>query len=122
MNNSKIKLQVFFILNQNNEDVIFKEALKTTDLGLLLGAPLQDNPDLLLRTASFLTNKINSVSKVTVSGSSDNIYENTKSFDLNSFSDDQSRKVEILQQPSLEKFYKDYLKPQTPIKLQGTYF
>ncbi|KAJ8975505.1 hypothetical protein NQ317_010620 [Molorchus minor] len=100
--------------------ILLRECLKCLDLGLLLGAPLELNPELLTASASTLTQVINrkceenleimEYKEVSVKRKLDNRteYEGLK-----------AKEIECSNVPSLECFNKHYFTPQIPVKLQG---
>lgn len=106
---------------------ILKEVLKTIDLGLLLGAPLKQNCDLLNKCATLISKEIQTVE------SKENITINTDGNSVkpkqpkrkyivstnNAFERLQAKNVAVLKCPSLETFNKFYFLPQVPAKLEG---
>lgn len=103
---------------------ILKDVLKTIDLGLLLGAPLKSNCDLLNKCATFISKEIQKAeSKDTLISSSD-VNVRCKGSKRKYVSDDvferlQGREVDVLKCPSLETFNKFYFTPCIPAKLHS---
>ncbi|KAF5282466.1 hypothetical protein FQA39_LY17581 [Lamprigera yunnana] len=89
-----------------------EKALKSVDLGLLLGAPLHDNSELLTQTAVLLTSKLvaNPIERTS----------KRKTVDVkctDSFKKLSGTEVKCLQCPIIEQFNKAYYLPQIPVKL-----
>lgn len=104
---------------------ILKEALKTIDLGLLLGAPLKHNYDLLNKSATFITKEIQSMESETNLRSTEDANAKSKIAKRKYVADDdfdrlQGNNMAVLKCPSLETFNKCYFLPGIPVKLQGT--
>lgn len=93
-----------------------KQCLKAVDMGLLLGAPLEENPQLLCNAASILrqqlqndyTNLPQVTAKRKLEDSLQLSYNNLKGV-----------KVEELEVPSVETFNRNFFIPQIPVKLKG---
>lgn len=101
---------------------ILKEVLKTIDLGLLLGAPLKNNCDLLNKCATFISKEIQNAE--TQENPDDSIEKTRQSSKRkyvgdNIFERIQAKGVAVLKCPSLQTFNKFYFLPQIPVKLQG---
>lgn len=111
--------QAYIVLNNESlEEKNLREALKVIDMGLLLGAPLINNHKLLLKTASLLTQIINEFSPP-----NQLVNDETKKRKLTNFEYQHNSKIiESIERPSIEKFNKDCFLPQIPIKLLGILF
>lgn len=94
---------------------ILKEALKAIDLGLLLGAPLPNNSDLLIKSATLLSSEIQSF-QLQETGPIAESPKNSVDDTLERFP---GKTVTELKRPALETFHKFYFAPQIPVKLQG---
>lgn len=98
-------------------DLLLKQCLKAVDMGLLLGAPLEENLQLLCKAASILrqqlqndypTNLPQVSTKRKLEDSIQISYNNLKGV-----------KVEELEVPSVESFNRNFFIPQIPVKLKG---
>lgn len=113
-----------------------KNLIKIVDLALLLGAPLEDNPELLNKCADILSEKLHhanslELSEISNESTSDteihkqktNIYQtNTSKRNLEHFSIYEELigvEVDSLSVPTLEAFYKDYFLTMKPLKITG---
>lgn len=116
-------LKVIILLKQCNTVTvdILKEMLKIIDLGLLLGAPLTNNSDLLNRCASLISSTIQTIqSKETSFETIDTDKASKRKYiDNEVYERLQGRSVIELKCPSLETFHKFYFLPKLPVKLQG---
>lgn len=115
---SFIKTLILIIHSDNLE-----ECLRCVDLGLLLGAPLEINCDLLTQVAKFLSeqkslgdNDVTScnINKPIGKKKRKEVCECLENFDKIS-----ATILDTVSCPSLETFNKKYLTPQLPVKLQG---
>lgn len=101
-----------------------KSALKCLDMGLLLGAPLETNCDLLNKCATRISSEIQKrnalealhndtklVSKKRISEESNSNFEKL-----------QGKEINVLDCPSVEHFRKHYYAKQIPVKLRGMRF
>lgn len=98
---------------------LLRDCLKCIDMGLLLGAPLTNNPDLLTDCARFLSERIGSVSECALTS-----YKRKHCDDSRRYRGDYDKlqkaiEIEALSKPSLQKFYRDYFVRQKPVKLLG---
>lgn len=104
---------------------ILREVLKTIDLGLLLGAPLKNNCDLLSQCATFISKEIQateSEESTAINTDSTNVnpkLSKRKYVANNIFERLQAKNVAVLKCPSIETFNKLHFLPQFPAKLQG---
>lgn len=119
---SFVKVLVLFKRSPNVCEEVLKEALKSIDLGLLLGAPLEINCDLLNKCASFISKEIQKF------GTKDNLDNLTKKVTKGAkrkyvtvevYDRLQGTEINVLKCPSLETFNKHHFVPRFPVKLQG---
>lgn len=96
-----------------------EEALKTVDLGLLLGAPLEKNRDLLNKCASLLSRKLQKAETKSEDDTARNKGIKRKYVSEAVFERLQAKQIDVLKCPSLEYFNKSCFEPQLPAKLQG---
>ncbi|XP_076262905.1 jumonji domain containing 5 [Rhynchophorus ferrugineus] len=114
-------IKIILLIQDCENDVtveVFKECIKSADLGLLLGAPLEENRELLAECAKYLHLKLRNVES-----------KQTVSFYLKHSNDIQNEKDlfnklagEIIEEeniPSLETFHNLYFELQIPVKLKG---
>lgn len=97
-----------------------QKCLKCLDLGLLLGAPIDEN-QLLPTSANYLSKILNSFQ---INSAETILCEisNKRSIDNKYYEDFElikAQKISIEKCPSLEKFNQDYFIPQVPVKLTG---
>lgn len=113
--NYSFLLQVFLIVKENKEHSA-RNALKSVDYGLLLGAPLPDYPNLLTRIAAHLTEAINNQS----SGSQ----PKKRTFSFTDNNDDYKKiiaeEIQSISCPSIEYFNNTYFIPEKPVILTGS--
>lgn len=100
-------------LSNDVNDSTLTEALKCIDLGLLLGAPLNDNEELLTKCATLLSQSINKLTPLQIGTSTKR--KNIKGADI------KGEEVICLKCPSFELFNNSYFIPQIPVKLQGSH-
>ncbi|XP_044270825.1 bifunctional peptidase and arginyl-hydroxylase JMJD5 [Tribolium madens] len=103
------------ILLKNSEitDDLLRQCLKTVDLGLLLGAPLQINCDLLTKCATFLSKKlVNEKKSIKIEK------RKHEEFYFKDLDQIKGVNIETVVCPSLETFNKMYFAPRKPVKLQ----
>lgn len=110
---------------------VLKAVLKSLDMGLLLGAPLNENCDLLKQCATCVTKELmqletlSNPEKPKNNMAGDNSYSKTlKRKSSSSYTEVYeklpARNVEIQQCPSVQHFSNAYFEPQIPVKVQGT--
>lgn len=101
---------------------VVREALKCVDMGLLLGAPLERNCDLLNKCATCLSKEINRLhDKEFISTTADMKPKGLKRKYVSAEAYDRLQATEIntLKCPSLATFNKQYFVRRFPLKLQG---
>ncbi|EEZ99556.1 Lysine-specific demethylase 8-like Protein [Tribolium castaneum] len=96
-------------------DDLLKQCLKTVDLGLLLGAPLQVNSELLTNCATFLSKKLNERNATCEIQNQKRKHENK---DLDNLEQINGVNIDTIVCPSLETFNNKYFVSQKPVKLQ----
>lgn len=100
------------VLNRPEENV--QEALNCLDLGLLLGAPLRANSNLLTQSASLLTSTLHVTDSLEL-----RIHKRkTLNCGNDSFENLRGLEVKTLNCPTLEEFNKAYYITQIPVKLK----
>lgn len=99
----------------NEDENSIRNALKSVDYGLLLGAPLPDYPNLLTRMATRLTQVLNNQS----SGRQ----AKKRIFSFTENNDDYNKiiaeEIRSISCPSIEYFNNTYFTPEKPIILTG---
>lgn len=105
-----------------SSDVV-KVILKSIDMGLLLGAPLNENCDILNQCATFLNKKLTSLETPIVSEKTKKALKRKNSNNYSQACEKlAARNIDVLQCPSVEHFNKTYFEQQVPVKLQGKLF
>lgn len=97
---------------------LFKDCLKCLDMGLLLGAPIDDN-EFITKSAHYLVQLIQTKDDLykTDSTAKRKLDEDYKlTYDLIN-----GKEVSVEVCPSLEHFNKNYFRTQVPVKIQGKY-
>lgn len=96
---------------------LVKEALKSIDTGLLMGAPLEEYPDLLTSAASYLSEEICKLEKPRELP----IQDRRKSGSYVEYESLKGREIETVSCPSLDYFNKNYFEKRLPVKIQSKY-
>lgn len=114
-------LKLLAHVKYSNEDTetLIKQAFKIIDFGILFGCPLEKEPQLLQNCATILStvNNVNHTSDICKDSSSkentatDNITKETSKFNASP--------VEIIDCPSMEHFYKNYILTDKPVILDN---
>lgn len=118
---SFIKCLILLKYAESFDVELLRNCLKCLDMGLLLGAPLKENSELLTVAAKYLSEEIIEVSA--------HECKKTQNFESSKrkFNDDHSTyfeklnavEIDTLECPSLEYFNKKYFSTQAPVKLKG---
>ncbi|KAG5880170.1 hypothetical protein JTB14_001660 [Gonioctena quinquepunctata] len=101
---------------------VLKICLKCLDMGLLLGAPLEKNPELLASSAKYVMEKINELeSKSNQDAEQHEVTSKRKLEETNEteFKELKGKVIPTVECPSLEFFNNSHFVPQMPVKLQG---
>lgn len=115
---------LLLLLQQPTGDVTvtaLQECLKSLDMGLLLGAPLEENAELLSEAAKCVRALINDVLPQS-EGISGEAIAKRKLDDVylqGEFQRLPGKEINCVELPSIESFNKDYFIPQIPVKLKG---
>lgn len=125
-----IKVIVHFRSCDKLSTDMLKNILKSVDMGLLLGAPLNENSDLLNQCATHLTKELMELATSSNSEKTDsngigtetysNALKRKRSDNVNIYEKISARHVQILNCPSIEHFNIAHFEPQIPVKIQGT--
>lgn len=94
-----------------NED-IKKESFKIIDFGLMFGCPLDCEPELLQKCATIINSAI--ASNITLINPS--LQEITPIPDIKTLN---YKMIEVINCPSMENFYKNYILSETPVVLEN---
>ncbi|CAG9761720.1 unnamed protein product [Ceutorhynchus assimilis] len=89
---------------------LLQQCLKSVDMGLLLGAPINNNEELLTETAKIIREQLVEEPVVINQANTD------KECIVNIIAEN---KIEELEVPSLETFISKFFNPQLPLKLKG---
>ncbi|XP_066151178.1 bifunctional peptidase and arginyl-hydroxylase JMJD5-like isoform X2 [Euwallacea fornicatus] len=92
-----------------------------TDMGLLLGAPIKENPELLNESAKYLQVQLNCL-ETRLEGPAETLKRKLQDDDMGldqEFNELRGVKVETRELPSIETFNKNFFIPQIPVKLTG---
>lgn len=109
---SYLKLLVYLKVNKEVTDNLLKELFKIIDHGILFGCPLTEEPELLQKCASIinpLTSNTNIESSQIATASVNNLKYNP----CNVLS------IDVLDCPSMETFFRDYLSQNKPVILEN---
>ncbi|CAH1159504.1 unnamed protein product [Phyllotreta striolata] len=115
---SFIKCVIIVKNNRNYSEDVIRKCLKCLDLGLLLGAPLQYNTELLTDSAKYIRKLLNKCRLKNEEYCTNN-ESNDKVTKIEDFQSLPGKYIDQIECPSLEYFNKHYFLPQTPVKLQG---
>ncbi|XP_072399897.1 lysine-specific demethylase 8 isoform X1 [Diabrotica undecimpunctata] len=116
---SYVKCLILLNSGRNSRPNLLKECLNSLDMGLLLGAPLEENPDLLTGSAEYLRKELQIYN---VAENKTDIRENLskrKIDEPNDFMNLKGRLVESVECPSLQEFIEQYFFAQVPVKIKG---
>ncbi|KAF5288073.1 hypothetical protein FQR65_LT12123 [Abscondita terminalis] len=102
-------VKALIVLHEGN----IQKALHCLDLGLLLGAPLNDNCSLLTESASLLTKTLDITTHLTA-----NNKRKAHSCGNEAFEKLRGLQVKSVKCPTLEQFTESYYTPKVPVKLQ----
>ncbi|ENN81413.1 hypothetical protein YQE_02184, partial [Dendroctonus ponderosae] len=110
--------------NENRSDLL-KKCLKSVDMGLLLGAPLEETPELLMEAAKCLRVQLNQLEAEHEGDSAELIGKPAKRGSdcdklVEHFAKLNAIKVEELEVPSVETFNRNFFVPQRPVKIKGS--
>ncbi|KAL1516900.1 hypothetical protein ABEB36_000735 [Hypothenemus hampei] len=111
-------IKAVLMLKNPNELTVdsLEHCLKVIDLGLLLGAPLEENPELLMECAKYLQKEINKYHRDTLI----NVENKTQYEDhLHYYSNIDAIEIEALIIPSIETFNNKFFQLQIPVILKG---
>lgn len=108
------------LLKLNNSDNMqeYENIIKCLDMGLLLGAPLTENENLLTQCASLISRKINALSnrKLVIDGGTRGLKRNINTEPYNKL---KARELDRITLPSIEDFYKNYMMAEKPVVILG---
>ncbi|XP_050296855.1 bifunctional peptidase and arginyl-hydroxylase JMJD5-like [Anthonomus grandis grandis] len=107
---------ILLLTSEEFSSELLRRCLKAVDMGLLLGAPLEENPELLTECAKYLQTELNLMEPMSINVKSikRRISSTEQDFDkLN------GNLIEKVYMPSIETFNKKYFAPQIPVKLKG---
>lgn len=108
---SYLKLLAHFKCSEEPEDSLIKTCFKIIDFGILFGGPLDVEPTLLQNCASILRpTPVELTNFVSTSVNNDNI-ESTNKYNASS--------IEVIDCPSMEHFYNNYIMTETPVVLEN---
>lgn len=115
-------IKALFLLEQAKNISVdtLSECLKCLDMGLLLGAPLEEKSEMLSEDAKCVRVAINKVVLQNEVVKTDNVAK--RKFDDNligAFEKILGQPIEELDIPSIETFNKKYFVPQIPVKIKG---
>ncbi|CAH1119822.1 unnamed protein product [Phaedon cochleariae] len=114
---------LILILNKKPEEsleLLLKKCLKCLDMGLLLGAPLENNEDLLTSSAKYLNQEIGRITDNPEKRKSHEQGKRKLDHDFKGkFDELKGIILDSVELPSLEHFNKTYFLPQQPVKLKG---
>ena len=108
-------VKTVILLHSSNTPEVLQQCLKALDMGLLLGAHLEINTDLLTNCATYLSKHVNEDTETRVTT---NEKRKHNSEGLEKFESVKGVPVDVLSCPSLETFNK-YFTTKVPLKLQG---
>ncbi|XP_055045979.2 lysine-specific demethylase 8 [Misgurnus anguillicaudatus] len=109
--------KVLSLCHGNPSHATIKEAIKTCDMGLLMGAAIMDN--ILQRLVGILRNKMKLKSPKKVEKSDEPCLKKTKQECVSEPVINPTQAVLRIQCPSLERFKSDFLNPQKPVIIEG---
>lgn len=112
--------KALLLLQSNVTESALKQCLSSIDMGLLLGAPLEESPELLTETARYLRTLLNQFECTSVSESPKRKWD--KNEFLTEFNKLTGVMIDELEVPSIETFNNKYFMPQVPVKLKGRAF
>ncbi|KAJ8922340.1 hypothetical protein NQ315_004283 [Exocentrus adspersus] len=116
---SFIKCLLLLKLTTTFDAKLLKQCLKCLDLGLLLGAPLIENCELLTEAAKRLSEEINRVGEDSgIHSSKTNKRKLSNDYKVH-FEKLCAIEVDGIECPSLEQFHREYFSTQIPVKLKG---
>ncbi|GLV42799.1 Jumonji domain containing 5 [Carabus blaptoides fortunei] len=117
---SYIKAILILQQKEKSDADVLTEALKCLDLGLLLGAPLLENSELLLKSASYVTHRLNQTSEDPVLNLSNLIRKRRLSSPetYTEYENINASEISTVHCPSIETFNKEFFIPETPTKLK----
>ncbi|XP_013196335.2 lysine-specific demethylase 8 isoform X2 [Amyelois transitella] len=101
-------------LAQSVNDDFIKESFKIIDFGILFGCPLDEEPSLLQKCASIFNNLIEEEDTSKKVNMQNNLEE--VNFDLSHLN---TQPIEIVDCPSMEHFYRNYILREQPIILSN---
>lgn len=109
------------MLLQNSTADDLQGVLKCIDMGILLGAPLQNNSNLLTQSASVFSQHFHNLNAEILSKNikyemNSKLKRKTPTFD--EYESLKAKEIDVLTLPSLEDFYKHYMLPKIPLKIQ----
>ncbi|XP_056630603.1 lysine-specific demethylase 8 isoform X1 [Diorhabda sublineata] len=114
---SFVKCLVLLKTNNCDKEQLLKTCLKCLDIGLLLGAPLENNLEILTNSAKVLREEINK--HVLKDSNKVEIKNKRKITEYDKFSKIPGILVDSIDSPSIEYFNSKWFLPQTPVKLTG---
>lgn len=103
----------------NSPEPVIKEALKSIDTGLLMGAPLNEYPDLLTTAATYLSKELQKVQRS--NELSVPLDDQESSLKYSVYERLRGSEIGAVKCPSLDHFNKVYFEAQFPVKLQSKY-
>ncbi|CAH1113358.1 unnamed protein product [Psylliodes chrysocephalus] len=106
--------------SQEYNEELLKKCLKCVDLGLLLGAPLEHNLELLTSSAKYLRKVLNKLIESIENKSNTENNASKRGIEVpKEFLNLPGKNVDSIECPSLEFFNKTYFVPQIPVKLKN---
>lgn len=108
-------LKSLCLLHTRTSTDLLKQCLKAVDMGLLLGAPLEENPQLLCDAASILRQQLQNECIELPPFTTKRKIEDFQ----DSFNTLKGVGVGELEVPSVETFNRNFFIPQIPVKLKG---
>ncbi|XP_066151177.1 lysine-specific demethylase 8-like isoform X1 [Euwallacea fornicatus] len=113
---------IFMLYDCDNLTVdVIQSSLNAVDMGLLLGAPIKENPELLNESAKYLQVQLNCL-ETRLEGPAETLKRKLQDDDMGldqEFNELRGVKVETRELPSIETFNKNFFIPQIPVKLTG---
>lgn len=97
-----------------------KNVLKCLDIGLLLGAPLDENYNLITNCSSLITKQINQINLSNKKPSRTKSEQQLKrKRDEETYNNLIAQEIDKISLPSMEHFYKNYMLPEKPVIILG---
>ncbi|GJQ79024.1 hypothetical protein Trydic_g185 [Trypoxylus dichotomus] len=113
-------LKVVVLLQLNSTTEALYEALKCTDLGILLGAPLENDSKLLTNTAMLINRELIVLDPVKDEVTIESNSKRKHNFGLKEFDSLNGIEVACKSLPSIECFMKEFYIPEVPVKIKDS--